>query len=246
MTELNTYFEALELALDAVKNDAEEHGFDQEKSFYWAMIMRSYGELLRPAVGYMPAQAAACVGKALSLWAEHELPTEDDIITHAQKHFKLWFEEFFPRKYRQASAECRYTAKSELERYVNGFLAEKGLPPVVLSSFTLSSFIDKMEEIIRTQALPFMLKEIFSYEFIELDDGDDEDAAEPPQERRQQLEEGKEALEKEKDFRVGFARNYMCYALVNEELLLEFGQEVYHALCLGIEDVKSRLATDKN
>lgn len=246
MTDLNTWFETLDRALDAVKDDAEKHGCDQEKSFFWAMIMRSYGELVRPAVGYMPTQAAACVGKALSLWAEHELPAEDDIIPHAQKHFTVWFEEMFPQKYRQGCAECRYTAKSELERYVNEFLSENGMPPVVLSGFTLSSFIGEMEEIIRSQAFPFMLKEIFSYVFIELDDGDDEDATEPPQERKQQLEEGREALEKEKDFRVGFARNFMCYALVNEELLSQFGQEVYQALCLSIENVKDRLATDKN
>lgn len=242
MSDTKTYFAALDRAAEALAEDAKQYGSEDENGFFWGLIMKTYSALVQPAVSCLPRQASLFVGEGLRCWAEHQFAGEEEICPFAQKLFKKWFDERFIKILREAAMESENLAKTELESYVNRYLASEGFPPMSLVSFSLKEFNDMFEQIIREQALPFMLNEIFSYEFIELDDGDEEEPDHIPQPRKEQLDEGREALWAERDFRVGFERNFLTFSLINDELLRDYGQLVYARLCEGLEDVKRRLS----
>lgn len=215
MIDENTYFRALDNAVEALEFNPYDPDANNFTGFFWGLMTCTYTGLVQPVVSHLPRMAAMFVDEALHGWADGSIEAEDDIIPRAQKKFEKWFREDFLGLWRKCALESRMMLSRALEEHVNAHLASEGFPGVSLSLFSMRETVKAMEELVE-QALPFMLHEIFSYEFVELDDSAPDRAA--------ILREDGETLKNERDFRMGVERGALAETLVTDESIFSFAK----------------------
>ena len=218
MIDENTYFRALDNAVEALEFNPYDPDANNYTSFFWGLMTCAYTGMVQPAVSHLPRSAAMFVDEALQSWADGSIGAEDEIIPRAQKKFEKWFREDFLGLWRKSALESRVMLSRALEEHVNAQLASEGFPGVSLGLFSMRETVKAMEEELVERVLPFMLHEIFSYEFVELDDNAPDRAA--------ILREDSEALKNERDFRIGLERGALSETLVTEESIFSFAKAV--------------------
>ena len=216
------YFSALDRAIEALEFNPYDPDANNYTSFFWGLMTCAYTALVQPVVSHLPRKAAMLVDEALQNWADGKIEAEDDITAHAQKKFEKWFNGDFLSLWRNAALESRVMLSHALEEHMNSHLTSEGFPGVSLGLFSMRETVKAMEKELVEQALPFMLHEIFSYEFVELDDNAPDRAA--------ILREGSEALKSERDFRLGLERATLAEALVTDESIFSFAKAVIREL----------------
>lgn len=238
MIDENRYFAAVDEAVEALSFMPGEPDSNDFGNFYWSLISSAYMELIRPVVSHLPRKGAQCVGEALYDWDRGRIKREEDILPRAAGRYAKWFGGEFMGLWRKAALNCRAMLSRGLEGQLCSGLKLRGLPGVRLDIFSLSGVLVPLENELRNKALPFMLREINSYELPEL-----EDAA---PDRGALLRQAGEALKLERDFRVGLERRTLNETLVTEELIFAFASEVYEELRRALAEHKRRCLSPGN
>lgn len=216
------YFHAMDRAVVSLGFNPYDMDGNDYTSFFWGLITEAYMALVQPVVSHLPRGAALCVEKALEAWADGIIEREENITARARKKYEKWFKDEFMSLWHKSAIKSRLMLSCALEEYVSKFLNGEGLPGVHLELFAMQDVVKSMERHLHEKALPFMLHEISSYKFVELDNR----AAD----RAGILRESHEALKAERESRVGLERNVISETLVTEELIFSFACAVIHEL----------------
>jgi len=220
---LRSRIDALEGAYDRLWADAEKCIGDYKNSWFWALMLRTTGELMAPIVREFPKIMHRSTASAIMYWNAGQI-TAADIGARAYKDFERWFYEEFMPEYENHCAVMDEKLLERLNTYIAESMERDGAKPVRLPYLSTADYYGALRQQMVEELLPTVEAKLKGMVPSEIKD------TRFPVLRRRRLRRGLDSFfEQEKECRAEYC-DFITDVLIGEQMELDHANSVLHAL----------------